>query len=138
MEGAEASAVGPAPFSLEPGMERPGWRDRAGSGQRASHTSPARRAGRLCRRGRGWGMRRGRKGQDCDRGRVGGWPLAIWLGQGQILQLLNPQEPAVDKIVVGRAARGICCLGPGRWGTCFWGPTLPGPLSWTKPPHLSW
>ena len=26
MEGAEASAVGPAPFSLEPGMERPRWK----------------------------------------------------------------------------------------------------------------
>lgn len=50
MEGAEASAVGPAPFSLELAMERLGWKGTPC----ASHTSPERRAGRLCRRGRAW------------------------------------------------------------------------------------
>ena len=34
----------------------------------------------------------------------------------------------------GRAARGVCRLGLGRWGTCFWGPTLPGPLPLAKAP----
>lgn len=38
MEGAEASAVGPAPFSLELAMERLGWKGTPC----ASHTSPER------------------------------------------------------------------------------------------------
>lgn len=68
MEGAEASAVGPAPFSLELEMERP----RRKGTPCAPHTSPERQAGRLCRWAGVGVVRTGRKGQDWDRGRVGG------------------------------------------------------------------
>ena len=86
MEGAGASGEGPAPFSLELGTER----RLEGDTVCLSHFPRGEQGGSAGGPGLGGGVRRGRKGQDCDRGRGGGQPLTIWLGQGQVLQLLEP------------------------------------------------
>lgn len=67
----------PGPWAPPPSPWSWGWRDWAGRGDTLCLSHFPREASReALQAGRAWGVRKGGKGQDCDRGRGGGSP---WL-----------------------------------------------------------